>query len=1192
MFVPKAAMSTSQSGPAMFMPVTSASGDNQQAVGSTATTDGPTENGHDALPSESSSAMPAKFLPKGGSVNSPENRMSPFVAPASPSEPSQPPVAGVGMQPSQLSQESAPAMFVPRPPEASGSSDQLLGPGPDQQAAEEPSAVTGPDDEAEPEQSATSEEPAGDPAPTLFVPTPPEESSTPEPPPQEEHLSEGSVGEEPKASAAEAQVTPEPEVPLSPSQELSSWFKPHPSVSSQCRFPYVFPLPYPFFQFQALSRLNSNSPPNRAQGHSRSASEFFAQIPSPQTGSHASSPGEQTPEEYQVPGLSNLKGENDVSATANGTGGETTEAGGSYDYSTYYGDAATSAPAANGEYYEQQQWADAAQEVEGFAHVPYMDAEGNWQYYYGDVNSDEYKYYYQLYCDYYSQYQTSEAWQQSEYAGEGWQQAGYGDGAEYGQYYAQAADGTIAVDANGQQPEGGSAPQSFSSQPGVALEEAPAEQPEEEPAAEMPTTVQPDDIVPPPADEPPPGDQTTGAPSGAEQPAEVVTDSAAQESVDAAPGPLPEDTALVPASDDVGNGPFGGNVDGGSPEAEANDSAPVADGDLLAGKLPSLGSWAKENASADLSESAASAAQAVDAPTPVESDVTEAPAPKPVRKPQRKPRTKKTKGKLAKSLPWETAAAEEVQPLIVNALSALEGLPDVAAEEDLVPLASGAQSPPPNADTENTFVFSVKPSPASDGWQDEQLDTAEPLAPREVETTCSARASGEFLADEHPMESVTEHADDAMAVSSVPTPEESAPAVEEDTGSSRDDPVQEELEAPAVLSKSTGQEEASAVLAQLGADNGGWVGDLPQDELCATDSALAAPPCSTEQATPAEHAESVEESELRQTELAVPHSSELEPQDYSNSAAPSAACEVMRGPVDEPTDALQPTAETTEEPPSCTVCSPVYEDEVTRKVAVPTHTEELVEDPAAANIPPVGEDGDARITDTSPCEVMLVPVEEPTEALQPGAETSEEPPSCTVCSPVYEDEATRKVAVCGIAEEHVEPAAVNIPPVGEDDNAHITDTVALKGNGDPLNQSLTSIDEDFLMSSIDHIRTDSYAGSVTAGGPETLPEGLSQSKVRIAFTDMATMKSMRESTDSCATHDASYSHLFLTDHGKPPLAPFRSSTKVADVDVHTTADFPPSAAQRRKAKRLDVCTSPAHLCFVMATCGMRTGDCF
>uniref|UniRef100_A0A061R2Z3 Uso1/p115-like vesicle tethering protein C-terminal domain-containing protein n=1 Tax=Tetraselmis sp. GSL018 TaxID=582737 RepID=A0A061R2Z3_9CHLO len=78
---------------------------------------------------------------------------------------------------------------------------------------------------------------------------------------------------------------------------------------------------------------------------------------------------------------------------------------------------------------EQSTSMDQQLDYSNYAYVPYVDANGEWQYFYGHTGSEEYRYFYQLYCEYYAQaaqpegqgYPGQDAWQQGQnsFDGEG-----------------------------------------------------------------------------------------------------------------------------------------------------------------------------------------------------------------------------------------------------------------------------------------------------------------------------------------------------------------------------------------------------------------------------------------------------------------------------------------------------------------------------------------------------------------------------------------------------------------------------------------------------------------------------------------------------------------------------------------------------------------------------------------------------
>jgi hypothetical protein len=76
-----------------------------------------------------------------------------------------------------------------------------------------------------------------------------------------------------------------------------------------------------------------------------------------------------------------------------------------------------------------------------YATVPYLDVSGSWQEYYGDVNGEEYKYYYQAYCDYCAYYYGGQAAgeQAMAYGVEGQEGGGY---AHEQQQYGYGGDGS------------------------------------------------------------------------------------------------------------------------------------------------------------------------------------------------------------------------------------------------------------------------------------------------------------------------------------------------------------------------------------------------------------------------------------------------------------------------------------------------------------------------------------------------------------------------------------------------------------------------------------------------------------------------------------------------------------------------------------------------------------------------------
>mmetsp|Transcript_22561 Transcript_22561/g.62613 ORF Transcript_22561/g.62613 Transcript_22561/m.62613 type:complete len:2063 (+) Transcript_22561:179-6367(+) len=1142
MFVPKPAMGSSQSGPAMFMPLDSTCQSSQAPVGfeakdtDTSTTSGTWGNGHTDSATSAAPAMPAvMFFPKGGSINSPENKHSPFVAPVSPTESPQPPE---GILEGQQQPQGALERAIPAPPEDSGRDEPLAPMQPQVPHNPMPGMFVPvlPEDAAKAEprgtglkpmhpsgEQATAEErlqPVATPAmyvpglpqrgdsadpsthtwdgvqqraPTLFIPAPAEEAGG------EAATIQDPRGELPPSAEGgpeAAAIGQEPgDTPLSPSQELSSWFKVQPS------------------------------------GHSRSASEFFAQLPSPQTASRPSSPGEHTPvEDYQAPGPSNLQGDSSVTLNTNGTGEDgASAAAGSYDYSSYdyY---STEQAAAEGAYDGQQQWAEGQmQAAEGHGYVPYMDADGNWQYYYGDVNSEEYKYYYQLYCDYYAQYQGAEGWQGGEYGAAGWQQQG--DGGEQQQQYdncgadspvEEQADGSAAygyVGAGGEEAAGGVAPMGpseeaaagrdtpgslhyhhhhedsasaltalpdaaaaeaeggFTHPDGGSLPNSGALDPSEAGNGEEAAALPPQPFASPAAM----AEGVIGALSGALD--RLVGDVAPQEGrTEAETNGVLE----VPAAA-ASNGLSGGQL----PSLGSWSKDDSVSGGLVAGNLPSLGSWAKDGSAAEPSESVDSSTALLDtsALTAEAADVGEVASAKPARKPQRKARAKKTKGKLAKSLPWEAADAEAVQTEVSGALAAFEALPEVATDEDLVPLPATATSTALRVDVHGLQQLSPgEISPLSDGWQDDLLPAGTLLSP-------SPQLCVEDLPRQGPQEAAAAGFESTVTLSNALIEETAAP------------------EWP-------------------GAGGSGWeVEEEPMEATQPTAAPVHEPPSCTERS--AEYAEEEQGRKVAVDQLVV------EPAEEQRAAANQPAGKQVSMPqlLEDP-QLLDGVAvpRLPEEPSAEAAVLRAPEPPASDKVAVPRLLRGAVEAAAAFHLT------------REPSEEATAPLNEPAE-------------EGVAAAPVHE-------VVSGLDAEEMpadktpadQVAAARLPE-GNGNGG--------EGNGFTADGWQELVDHDALLDTIGELRPDIHSSFGGSSPAATTTGVLSQSKVRNAYVDRAEMRKLRESVDSVTAHDLSYTQLILSDPGKPFLTTGKPQSKVADVDVHMTSDLPPSAPPRRKAKKID-----------------------
>eukprot|EP00873_Tetraselmis_striata_P028170 jgi/Tetstr1/448434/TSEL_035703.t1 len=178
-------------------------------------------------------------------------------------------------------------------------------------------------------------------------------------------------------------------------------------------------------------------------GHSQSGASFFEGLPSPALPSPAAStegdappggadaplpPSNLGPPGAEAAGGDALPLEPDESAATTGLQEPLQEV-----------EAAATTTAGSAYAYEQQ--AEGVAEGQ-YASVPYLDADGVWQQFYGDVNSEEYKYYYQAYCDYCAYYYGSTEQQGASYdAAEG------AYGAEQGAY--ATAEGTYGTTEEG-----------------------------------------------------------------------------------------------------------------------------------------------------------------------------------------------------------------------------------------------------------------------------------------------------------------------------------------------------------------------------------------------------------------------------------------------------------------------------------------------------------------------------------------------------------------------------------------------------------------------------------------------------------------------------------------------------------------------------------------------------------------------
>lgn len=391
------------------------------------------------------------------------------------------------------------------------------------------------------------------------------------------------------------------------------------------------------------------------------------------------------------------------------------------------------------------------QQAEGYGYVPYVDAEGNWQYYYGEMSSDEYKYYYECYCNYYAQYGQQE--------GVGGQQ---NDCQQHVEQQDSAIDpqfrddleqhGNDRGDSQSVAEEAATPVPDVAAQ-GVTLDEA-QQAPIEGHAIRDDFAMNGDAYPPDASSVGAPDVDAIPGPSGDDVDGrEVMRDVSIGDTTDEALEEAPEYLGMnleafvhcpteleVPVMVAAVIEPQLGDLDLRNPASVPENSSAVPSNSRDLGtetarslgcctnhpeKDTSLDSWVPERDSEHAAPVESIPAEAI-APDDVQS---EHPPSNP--RPHRKPRERqKPKAKLAKALPWETDAAGDSQPLGSSPLR-VGGMLDVDLEEDLVPLP---QVPLPSQSAAPGRGMSMDHTPVqlladaarcnegqadSDGWDDE-----------------------------------------------------------------------------------------------------------------------------------------------------------------------------------------------------------------------------------------------------------------------------------------------------------------------------------------------------------------------------------------------------------------------------------------------------------------------------------------